>query len=116
MIYLTASRPDIQFNIGMCVRYQSVPKESHAETVKRIFRYLADTEELGIWYPKGGNEYLVAYSDSIMLDTKPTGIELMANVNSLVALLFLDLARTKPPCQYHQLKLSILLSQVVVLK
>ena len=48
----------------MCARYQSAPKESHAETVKRIFRYLADTPELGLWYPKGRSEYLVAYSDS----------------------------------------------------
>ena len=64
LLYLTASRPDIQFSVGICTRYQSTPKESHAETVKRIFRYLANTEELGIWYPKGGSENLVAYSDS----------------------------------------------------
>ena len=64
LLYLITSRPDIQFSMGICARYQSAPKESHAEIVKRIFRYLEDTEELGIWYPKGGNEYLIAYSDS----------------------------------------------------
>ena len=48
----------------MCARYQSAPKVSHAETVKRIFKYLGDTAELGLWYPKGGNEYLMAYLDS----------------------------------------------------
>ena len=64
MLYLTANKLDIQFSVGMYARYQSIPKESHAEIVKRIFRYLANIEELGIWYPKGGNKYLVAYSDS----------------------------------------------------
>ena len=42
LLYLTASRPDIQFRVGMCARYQSAPKESHAENVKIIFRYLAN--------------------------------------------------------------------------
>ena len=44
LLYLTASRLDIQFSVGMCERFQSAPKESHAEHVKRIFRYLADTD------------------------------------------------------------------------
>ena len=35
-----------------------------------IFRYLANTKELGIWYPKGGSENLVAYSDSDHVEYK----------------------------------------------
>ncbi|KAI9120220.1 hypothetical protein K1719_008868 [Acacia pycnantha] len=38
--------------------------ESHAEHVKRIFRYLADTKTLGLWFPKDQHEHLVAYTDS----------------------------------------------------
>ncbi|KAI9112576.1 hypothetical protein K1719_016499 [Acacia pycnantha] len=64
LLYLTASRPDIQFSVGMCAIFQAAPKESHAEHVKRIFRYLSDTKELGLWFPKGQQEFLVAYSDS----------------------------------------------------
>ena len=63
-LYLTANRPDIQFSVGMCARFQSAPKESHAEHVKRIFRYFLDTKELGLWFPKGQQEFLVAYSDA----------------------------------------------------
>ena len=48
----------------MCARYQAAPKESHAENVKRIFKYLAGTIDLGIWYPKGTEGQLIAYSDS----------------------------------------------------
>ncbi|GJX45592.1 hypothetical protein Tco_0262268 [Tanacetum coccineum] len=37
LMYLTASRPDIQFLTCLCARYQANPKESHLITVKRIF-------------------------------------------------------------------------------
>ncbi|KAI3446834.1 hypothetical protein Pfo_003499 [Paulownia fortunei] len=39
LLYLTASRPDICFSVGVCARYQSDPKESHLKAVKRIIRY-----------------------------------------------------------------------------
>nr|GEV28848.1 ribonuclease H-like domain-containing protein [Tanacetum cinerariifolium] len=38
LMYLTASRPDIQFSTCICARYQANPKESHLVAVKRIFR------------------------------------------------------------------------------
>nr|GEU31670.1 uncharacterized mitochondrial protein AtMg00810-like [Tanacetum cinerariifolium] len=40
LMYLTTSRPDIQFLTCLCARYQENPKESHLIDVKRIFRYL----------------------------------------------------------------------------
>ncbi|GKC21175.1 retrovirus-related pol polyprotein from transposon TNT 1-94, partial [Tanacetum coccineum] len=42
LMYLTATRPDIQFSTVLCARYQSNPKESHLTTVKRILRYLKE--------------------------------------------------------------------------
>ncbi|GJV95024.1 retrovirus-related pol polyprotein from transposon TNT 1-94 [Tanacetum coccineum] len=44
--------------------YQANPKESHLVVVKRIFRYLKGTPNLGLWYPKGSGFDLKAYSDS----------------------------------------------------
>ncbi|GJR74914.1 retrovirus-related pol polyprotein from transposon TNT 1-94 [Tanacetum coccineum] len=38
LMYLTASRPDIQFSTCLCARYQANPKESHLVAVKIIFR------------------------------------------------------------------------------
>ncbi|GKC13475.1 hypothetical protein Tco_1010257 [Tanacetum coccineum] len=38
LMYLTASRPNIQFSTCLCARYQANPKESHLIAVKRIFR------------------------------------------------------------------------------
>ncbi|GKE25208.1 retrovirus-related pol polyprotein from transposon TNT 1-94 [Tanacetum coccineum] len=64
LMYLIASRPDIQFSICLCARYQANPKESYLVAVKRIFRYLKGTPNLGFWYPKGSGFDLKAYSNS----------------------------------------------------
>ncbi|GJW44018.1 putative reverse transcriptase domain-containing protein, partial [Tanacetum coccineum] len=53
LMYLTASRPDIQFSTCLYARYQANLKESHLVVVKRIFRYLKGTPNLGLWYQKG---------------------------------------------------------------
>jgi hypothetical protein len=64
LMYLTASRPDIMFATCFCARYQSNPKKSHMDAVKRIFRYLKGSPVLGLWYPKGSGLELMGYSDS----------------------------------------------------
>jgi hypothetical protein len=64
LLYLCASRPDTMLSVGMCARYQVVPKERHLMAVKRIFRYLIHTPTFGLWYPKGSSFELVGYSDS----------------------------------------------------
>jgi hypothetical protein len=33
-------------------------------SVKRIFRYLKGTKEFGLWYPKGNDLSLIAYTDA----------------------------------------------------
>ncbi|GJZ12479.1 hypothetical protein Tco_0547709 [Tanacetum coccineum] len=63
LMYLTASRPDIQFSTCLYARYLANPKESHLIAVKRIFRYLKGTPNLGLCYPKGSGFDLKAYSD-----------------------------------------------------
>ncbi|GJT76859.1 retrovirus-related pol polyprotein from transposon TNT 1-94 [Tanacetum coccineum] len=44
--------------------YQANPKESYLVAIKRIFKYLKGTPNLGLWYPKGSGFNLKAYSDS----------------------------------------------------
>ena len=46
LLYLTASRPDISYNIGVCARYQANPKESHMIVLKRIIKYVKTTATL----------------------------------------------------------------------
>nr|GFC22756.1 uncharacterized mitochondrial protein AtMg00810-like [Tanacetum cinerariifolium] len=64
LLYLTASRPDLQFAICMCARYQARPTEKHVHAVKRIFRYLRGTVNRGLWYPKDSSVALTACQDT----------------------------------------------------
>nr|GEY85138.1 copia protein [Tanacetum cinerariifolium] len=64
LMYVTSSRPDIMFSTYMCARYQANPNEHHVSAVKRIFRYLKGTINLGLWYPKDSGFKLTAYSDA----------------------------------------------------
>jgi hypothetical protein len=63
LLYITASRPDIMHVVGIVGRYQATPKQSHLLVVKRIFRYLKETMNYGLWYPKNQNFQLSVYSD-----------------------------------------------------
>nr|GEW07143.1 hypothetical protein [Tanacetum cinerariifolium] len=62
LLYLTASRPDLQVVICMCARYQARPTEKHVHAVKRIFRYLRGTVHRGLWYPKDSSVALTAFA------------------------------------------------------
>ena len=64
LLYLTASRPDIMYATCLCARFQADPRDVHLIAVKRIFRYLKGTPNLGIWYPKDSGFNLVGYTDS----------------------------------------------------
>ncbi|GKC94610.1 hypothetical protein Tco_1160052 [Tanacetum coccineum] len=64
LMYLTASRPDIAFATFVCARYHAHPTEKHLKEVKRIFRYLRQTINMGLWYSKDSGFELVAYSDA----------------------------------------------------
>jgi hypothetical protein len=48
LLYLTATRPDIRFAVGLCAHFQASPRSSHRIAVQRVFRYLKHTPEFGI--------------------------------------------------------------------
>nr|GEZ61233.1 uncharacterized mitochondrial protein AtMg00810-like [Tanacetum cinerariifolium] len=64
LLYLTASRPDLQFAICMCTGYQARPTEKHLHVVKRIFQYLRRTVNRGLWYLKDSSIELTAFADA----------------------------------------------------
>ncbi|GKE30594.1 retrovirus-related pol polyprotein from transposon TNT 1-94, partial [Tanacetum coccineum] len=64
LLYLTASRPDLQFAICMCAWYQARPTEKHLNAVKKIFRYLKGTIHRGLWYPKDSSIALTTFADA----------------------------------------------------
>ncbi|WVZ97532.1 hypothetical protein U9M48_043058 [Paspalum notatum var. saurae] len=55
LLYLMATRPDIQFAVCLI---------SHLQAVKRIFRYLKFNPGLGLWYSSGSSLSLRGFSDA----------------------------------------------------
>ena len=64
LLYLTTSRPDIAFSVGVCSRFQSNPRVSHLNAVKRIIKYVGGTCDYGLFYSKESNLSLAGFSDS----------------------------------------------------
>jgi len=63
LLYLTASRPDITFVVGVYARYQAEPKMSHLTQVKRILKYINSTSDYGILYSYSENSKPMGYCD-----------------------------------------------------
>nr|GEZ32376.1 hypothetical protein [Tanacetum cinerariifolium]GEZ36645.1 hypothetical protein [Tanacetum cinerariifolium] len=55
LLYLIASRPDLQFAICMCARYQARPTEKHLHAIKSNW---------GLWYPKDSLITLTEFADA----------------------------------------------------
>ena len=70
LLYLTASRPDIMFYVCLCARFQACSKESHLIALKRIFRYLFGTQNLGLWYPKKSSLEFICFSNADYVGSK----------------------------------------------
>ncbi|GJR00773.1 hypothetical protein Tco_0523757 [Tanacetum coccineum] len=64
LMYLTSSRPDLNYAVCVCAWYQAKSTEKHLHAVKRIFRYLKGTINMGLWYFKDTDMFLTAYSDA----------------------------------------------------
>ncbi|GKC86337.1 hypothetical protein Tco_1142054 [Tanacetum coccineum] len=64
LMYLTSSRPDLIYVVCLCSRYQAKPIEKHLNAVKRIFRYLKGTINMGLSYSKDTGMSMTAYADA----------------------------------------------------
>lgn len=62
--YLTSTRPDIVFGVGVISRFMETPSQAHLVAAKRILHYIKGTHSHGIFYASGGHCNLVGYVDS----------------------------------------------------
>uniref|UniRef100_A0A803MZ89 Uncharacterized protein n=1 Tax=Chenopodium quinoa TaxID=63459 RepID=A0A803MZ89_CHEQI len=62
--YLTCTRPDILFVVGLVSRFMENPSTLHLNTAKRIFRYLKGTLDHGLLYSTSHDFKLWGYCDS----------------------------------------------------
>lgn len=65
LMYLSVgTRPDISYAVGVVSRYLDHPSSAHVNAVKRIFKYIKGTTEMGILYKNEDNFNFVGYSDA----------------------------------------------------
>nr|GFA15710.1 retrovirus-related Pol polyprotein from transposon TNT 1-94 [Tanacetum cinerariifolium] len=70
LMYLTST--DIVHATCVCARYQAQPTENHLKEVKRIFRYLRGTVNMGLWYTKDFGFELTGFLDADYAGCKDT--------------------------------------------
>jgi hypothetical protein len=64
LLYLTHTRPDLSFDVGLVSRYMKTPHESHWKAAKMILHYVRGTVQFEIHYCSGGTPLLVGFTDS----------------------------------------------------
>ena len=64
LIYLSHTRPDIAYTVGIVSRFMHFPQTDHLEAVMRMVRYLKGTCGRGIFFKKNSNLDLLAYTDA----------------------------------------------------
>ena len=63
--YLTHTRPDLLFSVGILSRYMENPSQEHYNGVKRVLRYVKGTKEYGLLYKWGeSNAEVIGYNDN----------------------------------------------------
>ena len=62
--YLTCTRPDILFVVGIVSRFMETPTSTHMKIAKRILRYLKGTIDFGLFYSSSNDFKLVGFCDS----------------------------------------------------
>ncbi|CAL5390436.1 unnamed protein product [Camellia sinensis] len=83
LIYLTHTRPDIAFSVGMISRFMQHPSKLHFGAAKRVLRYIAGTMDYGIWYAKVFNFKLCGFTDSNWASSLDDRRSISANVFTL---------------------------------
>ncbi|XP_062114609.1 secreted RxLR effector protein 161-like [Humulus lupulus] len=116
LLYITASRPDICFSVGVCARYQSVPTELHLTSMKRILKYLAGAFNFCLWYSCDTNLFLVGFSDSNWASNIDDSKSTSGGYFYVGTTSFLCTVKCKTPSRFPLLKRSTLMEEVVALK
>ncbi len=49
LIYMTITRPDLSYAVGVVSQFMQTPRKPHLDTVKRILRYIKHTLQCGIF-------------------------------------------------------------------
>ena len=64
LIYLTVTRPDITFVVGIVSQFMQTPEQQHWEAVCYILRYLKSAPDKGLVLKPSDNLEIIGFSDT----------------------------------------------------
>ena len=64
LIYLTISRPDLSYTVGMESQFMQLPRKPHLDSVRRTLRYVSATLDYALLYESGTELQLYGYTDA----------------------------------------------------
>ena len=64
LMYLSATRPDIQFAVSLLSRFMHCATEMHLQAAKRVLRYIKGTTDYGVKFKNCQNFRFYGFSDS----------------------------------------------------
>ena len=83
LIYLTTTRPDISFVVGIISRFMQKPCEGNWSSTKKNLKYLIGTQDFGLQYSKVKDFNLIGYSNSNFVGDKENGVSTSSYLMSL---------------------------------
>lgn len=63
LIYLTNTRPDLAYAVGILSRFMSAPQQNHLDAARHVLRYIKSTSDFGLFYPRSTTLSLTGYTD-----------------------------------------------------
>jgi len=64
LLYLTITRPDISFSVGLVSRFMQSPRKPHLEVAKKILKYVNSTLDMGLFFDKKVTSSLVGFTNA----------------------------------------------------
>ena len=64
LIYLTISRPDLNYTVGLESQFMQAPRKPHLDAVRRTLRYVRATMDYALFYAAHGEIDLYGYTDA----------------------------------------------------
>lgn len=64
LIYLTLTRPDIAYVVGLLSRFVQAPRKPHLDAVRMVLRYIKSTPGYGVKFKREAKIELVGYCDA----------------------------------------------------
>lgn len=64
LLFLTTTRPDLSYSVGIAARFMSKPEQQHLDAVTHILRYIKATLDYGISFQRSNTLTLEGYTDA----------------------------------------------------